>query len=276
METYKRSHRSSSEPLIVGAFNLKNSVRLVLVRLVCCLPALLSTVLGMALPSSRAHAQITKVGSAYQFRVKYHKGMKIKYLMKVTTTLPTPPGGGKAQSIEMTIPVDGTVTDVQNKIATIQMVTGPMTMNGRPQGTQKTLTMKLDDRGKPVGGMPTGMENLTASLPDKPLKVGDTYSSKQDITMANIPISVNAVYKFTGVKSVAGHQLATFTVTLNGSGSVPTPQGATASFTTKGTGQMSLSTDDGLATRTSIDQDVVIPQGAQTLKLTTKTVLVRQ
>jgi hypothetical protein len=236
----------------------------------------ISTLVGITWLASATQAQVTKVGNGYQFRVKYHKGMKVKYLMKVTSGMPVQSAGGKAQSIVIVIPVSGVVTDMQNKIATVQMTTGPNTFNGKTQGAQQNITIKVDDRGKVVSGAPNGMENMTIALPDKPLKVGDTFTAHQNVNMGVMPLTVNAVYKFTGMKSVGGHQLAMFAVTLTGTGNVPSPQGASVHLSTAGTGQMSISAEDGMTTLVNIDQTVTVPQGAQTLKLKTSTRFERQ
>jgi hypothetical protein len=245
-------------------------------NIVCKLACLPAIVVGLALCTTSAQAQVTKVGNAYQFRVKYHKGMKIKYLMKIVTGMPASPSGGKPQSISMEIPVDSTVVDMQNKIATIKVITGPTKLNGQPQGATQSLEMKMNDRGKPISGAPPGMENLTASLPDKPLTVGESYTANQNIAIAQMPITVHALYTFRGVKSVKGREVAVFNVTLNGSGNIPTAQGASAKFTTRGDGSMTISVEDGLANETNIDQVVSVPQGSQVMKVKTKTTLARQ
>ncbi len=248
------------------------------VRLFSCL----SVFAAPALFASPVRAQVTRAGDAYQFRVKYHKGMKIDYLMTITLTTaagtqPAPAPGGKAQTIIMTNTIDGTVTDVQNKIATIKMISGPLTFNGKAQGQAQTVTLKLDDRGKPVGDSPFNAQNLPLSVPDKPLKVGSTYSTKQTTSIMQMPISVNAVYKFEGMKSAQGHRYAAFTLTLDGSGNFPSPQGgASIKFTIKGTGTMARSVEDGLFMKSVAEQIVTILQPGKPLKLKSKTLISRR
>lgn len=93
-------------------------------------------------------------------------------------------------------------------------------MNGRTMGQAQSFTVQIDDMGKMVGGKIQGMEGLTATLPSKPLKVGETFPFKQSVTMMGMPITVNGLYQLAGLKTVRGRQVAELKMTLTGSGNI--------------------------------------------------------
>jgi hypothetical protein len=112
-------------------------------------------------------------------------------------------------------------------------------------------------------------------LPDKPLKVGDSYGFKHDISFSGIPFAVNIRYKFLGLKTVEGQRCAEFTFTISGSGSVPA-QGAPAPFTIQGNGTMLISVADGLTTHSGGDLYILVNQAGTQMKLKVTTTIQRK
>jgi hypothetical protein len=196
---------------------------------------------------STAGAQITKQGNAYLFRMKFTKGQKLNYTITSAAQVPNNPAGMKA-----VVPMSMTVQDVKGNVATIQMVTGPMTVNGKPFGQQQTTVVKLNDRGKPVGGATPGQQVAT-QLPEKPLKVGESYTSSNTVNMMGQQFAVKSVNKFLGIKHVGSRNVAAIATTISGSGAMKST----------GTGTAYLDLADGQLVSMNMNQNLTMGQGAQ-------------
>jgi hypothetical protein len=199
-------------------------------------------------PSQTAGAQITKQGDAYLFRMKFSKGQKMSYTITSSAKVPNNPAAIKA-----VVPMSMTVQDVKGGIATIQLVTGPMTVNGKPLGPQpQTTVIKLDDRGKPVGGAMPGQQ-VSTQLPEKPLKVGGTYTATNTVNMMGQQFAVKSTNKFLGIKHVGSRNVAAIATTMTGSGAMKS----------SGTGVAYLDVKDGSLVSMKMNQKVTMTQGAQ-------------
>ena len=194
-----------------------------------------------------AGAQITKQGDAYLFRMKFAKGHKLSYTVTSEAHLPNNPSAMKA-----VVPMAMTVQDVKGNVATVQMVSGPMTLNGKPMGQQQTTVIKLDDRGKPIGGAVPGQQVAT-QLPEKPLKVGESYTSNNSVNMMGQQFAVKSVNKFLGIKKVGSRTVAAIATTIAGSGAMKS----------SGNGTAYLDVADGQLVSMTMNQKLTITQGAQ-------------
>ena len=178
------------------------------------------------LATANANAQVTKVGDGYLFRVKYAKGKTTHYQMTTKTTLPpgaAGPSSTKPMTMSMIAPISMTVVSVQGNKATIKSDIGAMTMNGQAMSKPQTTEMTIDDRGQIVGkvqgaaaGM--GMENMSGTLPEKPLKVGQSFTANKTMAQLNQNIQMKATSTFMGIKTVGGKQLAEMALKISGTG----------------------------------------------------------
>jgi hypothetical protein len=220
--------------------------------------------LGLAGAGRGASAQITKQGNAYLFRMKFSKGEKMSYVINSSGSMPGAAAGQSA--MKMTMPMVMTVKDVQGKIATVQMEMGPMMMNGKAAGQQKqTMEVKLDDRGKPAGNSGS-MQSVSTQLPEKPLKVGESYSTTNNVNVMGQQFAVKATNKFVGTKRVGARNCAIISTSAAGSGAMKTA----------GTGTALLDMADGSLVSMTMNQKVTVGQGAQAQTITNNVTITRK
>lgn len=156
--------------------------------------------------ASCALGQVTKSGSGYLLRMKYHAGQIVKY--SVTTTILGVTPKPTVIQLPMTIKCLG----VKNGIAHLKMTTGPIYDGKTPQkGTTKVQEVYLDSMGRPAeGGSPSTM---MGSLPLKPVKVGEKWTSK--MPLGNLPGDAVAYFVFRGVKTVKSKKVAVISIVLS-------------------------------------------------------------
>ncbi len=153
-----------------------------------------------------AHAQITKSGPGYLFRVKWVKGQVLKYNFVMSGAMMP-----KGQSFVNTM----TVKDVKNGIATVESKV-ILPQSGSSRNTKPTVTtIKLDNRGKIIGES-SGQLNgaVTPTFPQGPVKVGQSWNGEISLAQG---MKVNAVYTLTGVKSINGKLIAEVGQRISGS-----------------------------------------------------------
>jgi hypothetical protein len=230
---------------------------------------------GVGLLGSTAHAQVTRTGDSYQLRVKYRKGMELHYLTQTAVTMPSNTTHAPSKPLTVAEPMAATVTDVRSGIATLKVTLGPATMNGQQQGAARDFEIKVDEHARPVGAPVSGLEFLLPDLPDR-VRVGQTFARKQSGIFMQIPVTLNATYRFQGVKSVNGQSYALFQITLSGTGNLPVGQAGSAPFQTGGTGTMQVAVADGLIAHVSVDQTGTLSQGSHPLHVKFKTVIDRK
>lgn len=170
--------------------------------------------LGVAAFSS---AQVTKVGGAYQFRLKLTQGASYKYNMVITQQMATGPGGG---GLKINVPFSQKVLSVAGDTATVTYSAGPITMNGSALSPKPTTgTAKISKQGKVVGGGAAAGQGVTV-FPAGPIKPGATWTSPVPLGglgPAN-GTKANATYKFVRVTTVDGKQVAELAVSVASSG----------------------------------------------------------
>lgn len=187
-----------------------------------------------------ALAQVSSQGNAFLLRTKYVKGQTLKY--KMTTNI----SGGPSKVPPMEIPMTLKVKDVKNGVATIVYTTK---VPGQPKGGD--IEVKVDSRGKMVGGAGLealqGMGAMGATLPEKAVKVGDTWTQNMN-SPAMQGMKMSTTYRFNGLKTVGGVKVAEIGMTIKGTG----PQNMTMS----GTGTMTMLASDGTMRNTSMSMDL--------------------
>lgn len=216
-----------------------------------------------AIPS--AHAQIVKKGDAYLMRQKYTKGQVIRYSL---TTKTAPIGGAKPITIPLSMKL--TVLEVKGNVATLKTSVDPI--KGLTQKTQES-TVKVDTTGKIVGGVQSqqmSAMNSMSVLPKKAVKVGESWTQTVAMPVPGLGnLSVRTIYKFQGVKSVGGRQVAVLGLNL---------VGASQSFSMKGSGTSQMLLSDGSTVALSMNQTLTIrgAQGAKPMTLAVTTTMTRK
>ncbi len=171
------------------------------------LRATLFVLLAVSIPLASL-AQVTKTGNAYLFRMKLVKGSSQAYVMSTSTDM----GTGKPLIVPMSYSMK--VTNVVKGIADVAMsATTPM------QKAPQTSTIKMDSRGA-IDGQ-AGLEQLTGiRLPEKAIKVGETWKSAPKVGTGTQGMAMDSVYTFSGVQAVGKIQCAVLSVKSSGKGAL--------------------------------------------------------
>jgi len=226
-------------------------------KTVCVGVALLATSLSFV--PTPSDAQVTNQGGKYLFRVNWVKGKVYKWTVATSVT---PPGAAKPMAFNTTY--SATVKDVQKGVASVSFLTGAMPGQAAPKPT----LIKLDNRGKVVGGGAAGVENVQAQMPAGPIAVGGKWSSSQKMgagPAAGMTVTTN--YTFKGVKTVKGKQVAEIATTTKMSGS--------AQMSGTGSGTMQVDMADGQLRSFVMSQNLTMKQGTQNMKLPMKVTISR-
>ncbi|AIE87392.1 hypothetical protein [Fimbriimonas ginsengisoli] len=187
----------------------------------------LLSILALGALAVSGQAQVTRVRGGYMLRVKYTKGQSIHLDSSNTAGgLGKEMAGGKLQ---FKMPITMNVLNVKDGYALVQIKLGQVKSGNRIVNPGQTAVVRLDDRNQPKDSeTPT---NLGATLPKKPVKVGQTWSGSVPVSTGMGGGKLNATYRFAGLKMVGGKSVAVLTYTLSG-------------FAT-GTGRITLLASDG-------------------------------
>ena len=188
--------------------------------------------------AANAGAQVKKVGEGYLFRAKYAKGSTTRYQTTMQTALPPGIGGPGAKTppaMSIVIPFAITVVSVAGDKANLKSDMGTVTMNGQALSKPRTMQMTLDSRGQPVGaisgaGAGMGVENMAGGLPEKPLKVGQSYTVTKTINQMGQNIQAKTTNTFMGIKNIGGHPVAEMTSKIVGVGATSLTGSGTTYF----------------------------------------------
>ncbi|MCX7799318.1 MAG: DUF6263 family protein [Fimbriimonadales bacterium] len=221
--------------------------------------------LAAILLACASSAQITKVGDAYQMRLKFVKGQTMTYAMESTTSAP-----GQQQPMVLNTTFSMKVSNVRNGVADIKYSVGPMTMNGRQTGGVNTVDMRMDSRGKVLGGNPGAAQQTQMVLPDRPIRIGQTWTSTSNIASMGVPMQVTNTYKLNRIVRQGGKQLAEVSVQISAKGNI----------SSSGNGTMLLDFADGSLVSATMNQTITIQQqggqGSQPMKVSNKTTIRRK
>jgi len=220
------------------------------------------TLAALACLGAGSWAQIRKQGSAYVFRAKYVQGSTIVYDMKtIVEPLGANAGAGKQT---LTLPILMRILEVRKpagknafKIAKIRSEAGPIKLNGKLFKEKAVETVQVDELNRLQSDAADNLPQFTTPLPEKPLKVGQSWSSVIDPSGA-VPFSMKVTASYR-LKSI-NRTFATVQLTLNGQGT------GSSKITTRGQGTMLLRVRDGTLESMKMVQTVVTGQavGAKT------------
>ncbi len=201
---------------------------------------LFSTAFLAPMAPQPAEAQITKQGTGYLMRMKFVKGQVMKY-----TILTTSPMSKEPQKMTTSM----TVKDVKNGIATVESVVNMPQSGASRNNKPMTQTMKIDNRGKVVGGA-TGIPGAaaTATLPAGPVSVGQSWTGDQNIQGMDMKTS----YTLLSVKSVGGRTVAEIAQKITGT--MKSMGGKMA-----GQGRINLDARDGSMLSGTVNINITMP-----------------
>lgn len=194
-----------------------------------------------------APAQVVKQGGGYLLRMKYTKGTVTKFAMTTSSV-----ASAGIPAMNMVMPMETKVLSVSGGVGEVQYTVGPVTNNGKAMGQKQVVVTKVDARGKMLSsnGMAQQLNNVT--FPEKPVKVGGTWSGVQSSQSAMGAMKMNATYTFVGLKSVGGKACAEIKVSVDGGNQM---------IKTKGTGSVFLLVSDGSLHSTNLTQNMTLDSG---------------
>lgn len=203
---------------------------------------------GLIFVPQQTSAQVTKQGNAYKLSLDLKKGSVYKYSILATVT---PPSGMGPKTGKQTFdtPISMKIMEVTNGLATVQITSVPPTM-GATKAKPQTNTIKIDRTGKVTSG---GEAGVVVSLPSKPVKIGETWSSTASTRAMGIPMNVTSKSTLKGVKAAGNRQVAVVDVTTDAKG---------ASMAGKGKGTYTIDMKDGMLVTYDLTQTMTISMPA--------------
>ncbi|MBI1757491.1 MAG: hypothetical protein HYR64_10340 [Fimbriimonas ginsengisoli] len=164
---------------------------------------LVAFVVASIVLAASAGAQVTKKGNGYLLRVKHVRGQTLRYRTSTTIKVPSQTQG----PMQMLFPISETVLSVASGVADVDVTAGPISMNGKQIQPAKNARMKINSQNVVVEGAGSGVAG--AGFPDKPVKVGHSWTSSMPIGGASGPTSnVIATLTLKAVKSQGGRRVA--------------------------------------------------------------------
>lgn len=189
-------------------------------------------------------SQITASGGKYTFKAKYTQGATQTYGMSMKMSSSAMP---QAMNMGMTIVLK--TVSVSGGNATMKVKAAGMTMNGKAMKTPaQEQTMVVDAHGKVLKG--TSQNGVNSTLPTKPIAVGESWTSDNNVGTGMGAQKVQAHYTLTKIDNVMGKQVAVIAVSMTGSGA----------NSLKGTGIQKILMSDGSLYSANIDMLISNPQ----------------
>jgi hypothetical protein len=173
-----------------------------------------------------ANAQIKKVSGGYLFRLKFVAGRTYNYTIASQVHM------GSVETV-LSGPAQFKILKLNSNGANVQASFGPIKAGGQVFSPKQSLSFDEDHRGV-VNGK-GGIQQMSVEMPPAPKQVGDSWTAKTGIAASGGPTNVEAKYKFMGLKTVDGHQVAVLSVNYKSSGTA----------TAAGTGVIYLLIEDG-------------------------------
>lgn len=197
----------------------------------------------------------TQAPAAVTLRMSFTKGAKYEYTLKtLSRTAET--------ALPANTPIKVEVLDVVDGIATIAYTYGPTVVGVAKPEPAKSGIGKIDRRGRIVEGNAIELQSvLPMELPEKPLKVGDTWEATEDMNLFVGSTSVRTVYKLESIKVENGRTMATIRFTMQGRGSLDV----------RGAGSVRIRTRDGFLAHTYSALNASTLVGQREVKVTAET-----
>lgn len=224
----------------------------------------IATVAVFAALYATSPAQIVKQGGGYLLRMKYTKGAIANYAMTTATS-----GGSAMPAMNVAMPMRTKVLSVASGVGEVQYELGPISNNGKAMGQKQTVVVKIDSRGKMLSSAGVAQQVNNVTLPEKPVKPGATWTGVQTTQSQVGQMTLNATYKFAGLKTVGGKTVAEIQVNVKGGNQM---------IQTAGTGSVFLLVSDGSMHSTSMNQTMTMSggQGGKPLEIKMKVSITRK
>ena len=167
----------------------------------------------------------------------------------------------------LSVPYSMTVSGVTGNVGTLNMQVGPSSIGGKVVGPVQNVVVKLDTRGRIVGNN-TNPSNISGIVfPDKPVKIGDTFPVNGNAATGAAGVTISGNYKFIGIKTVGGKQVAELAITLSGTGAA----------SSQGSGVSLLDVADGQIVTATINQTITVkPQGGKAVTMKNSVNIIRK
>jgi hypothetical protein len=181
-----------------------------------------------------ACGQVTKTRGGYLLRVHYTKGMVIRDAMTNSVSGLAGPGGAP---LKFTVPITVRVLDATSAQAKLQIEMGAVKFGTSMSYPGAKAAVTINNRNQAVGdgaGPPA-----TAELPERAVRVGDTWTAKVAISTGLGQSTLTGTYKFVGIRLTGGPPVAVISFKLSG--------------TAKGSGTETLLIKDGTVYNSSAD-----------------------
>ncbi|MEA2554016.1 MAG: hypothetical protein QOJ65_2192 [Fimbriimonadaceae bacterium] len=203
-----------------------------------------------------ASAQVKKAGDGYLLRMKFTKGLALRYGMTSTVKGIPPSAMAPDGTITLTGPFSTTVQSIKGPNATVAVSIGPMLMNNQQAtGKAQTRTATIDSRGKAVDKSDTGIGLL---LPEKPVKIGQSWSGPLPISSGTMTAGgMSITYRFEGLKKIGGKQLAVVSLTTSPDQQIKS-----------GSGTLYINPQDGFTQKMTMNLVIGNPAGGKPLTTT--------
>lgn len=222
-----------------------------------------------AFAAPRTHAQVTKVGEAYQLRANYTPGTKFVYATKTTVK----PMGGAVMSITaganvVSGPLTVSVQGVKDNNATLKITIGPLSSKGKTAAEEQTETLQVDAQNKLLE-TGKGVARLDISMPlfpADPMTVGDRYTTTQRLMRNGKSMDVISTYYFRGIKTVGGQQIAELEASVTGQGDIP--------YVSHGT--INIAVSDGTLLSSDMKQSIRVGNSQRSVHLEAETIITRK
>ncbi len=165
-------------------------------------------VFGVGL-ASISHAQITKVGSGYKFRVNYQKGQVLRF----STVSGVDNKGNSAAGTTVKVPITLVVLDKKKGNSSIKLTMGAMKVGSTVVQPEQSTLVNLDSRNR---GASDQKQNIGTTLPENAIQIGTSWHDSRPFNIGGSMAVLNGVYRFQGLKNSNGNQVAVITYQLSG------------------------------------------------------------
>ncbi len=165
---------------------------------------LICSLLVGACLAAGSYGQISKANGGYLFRIKYFPGEVLRF-----ETLSTVDNVGNAsKGVVVKVPMMMNVRSIAKGIASVDLTMGVGKLGSAVVSEAQTVRIQLDDKdSSKFGGV---------SVPLKPVKIGSTWTATRPVTLGGQMKPLEAVYRFAGLKTVNGTDVAVITYSLKG------------------------------------------------------------
>jgi len=211
-----------------------------------------AVVLAGGLLAAGASAQISKVNTGYQFRLKYSAGANLHY---------------KLETGQTSGPLAFHVLLAGKDLATIQTTVGPFKAGDQSIPAQ-SYKVQVDSRGQVMWSKPssTAADQLFFRLPINPVPINGVWTSKTNVNMLGGNVQFTTRNKLVGFKELNGKKVAVIQIVITGTGGAGV----------NGTGTAFLLVSDGTVYSSTTNVELMYNKGGEPTRVQSKLHMYRQ